>query len=148
MFKSYDEAIQFYVDNEVDEEEAKRLAKAQFPDDDPNEGPDGEPSGGEDAAAETKSVLKSISKSLSEIKDRVFSKSHDDDDDDPTEPLDEGEEVEVGEYLSSMEKSIGDTEKTLGELEEWLQHGPPMATVSEVESEAITFNPVEGFAAA
>ena len=33
----------------------------------------------------------------------------------------------------------------LAELEEWLQHGPPMATVNMVETESISFEPVDGF---
>lgn len=33
----------------------------------------------------------------------------------------------------------------LEKLEAWLQHGPPMAAVNSVESEAVEFEPINGF---
>ncbi len=36
----------------------------------------------------------------------------------------------------------------LAHLESWLQHGPPMASVSEVRSEASSFEPMQGFTTA
>lgn len=39
-------------------------------------------------------------------------------------------------------------DEALEELEAWLQHGPPMASVSEVRSESSSFDPVNGFSVA
>lgn len=119
MFKSYEEAVKFYTDNDVEEEEAKRLAKAHFPDEGPPGGDD--PPEHPREATETDSLLAGLTKAVGEIKDKIFGKSEPGADlgEDLTEGLEDGEMVDVSEYLGSMEKSIAGSEKTLGEFVEY-----------------------------
>lgn len=116
MFNSYEEAIEFYEDNGIEEEKASIMAKAQFPGHDED--------GYKYADQETKGLLKGISEKIGNLTEVFKSVDPDEDDeddyyDDPLDddPLDiEGDEVDVTEVLGSMDKSIRNTSESLDEL--------------------------------
>ena len=109
MFTTYEEALEFYLDNDIEQAKAEVMAKALFPDEDDDI-----------EEKEEKGLLKSLLQKVSDLGDAMKSNTEDEDEDENDEDFEDAdiddEMIDVSDVLGNMDKSIKTTSNTLDEL--------------------------------
>lgn len=111
MFTTYEEALEFYLDNDIEQAKAEVMAKALFPDEDDDI-----------EEKEEKGLLKSLLQKVSDLGDAMKSNTEDEDEDEDENDEDfedadiDDEMIDVSDVLGNMDKSIKTTSNTLDEL--------------------------------